>query len=321
MNDMTSVIIPKSDQINADDLIGGDMLITIRDVQIKGGQEQPVSIYFDGSDKAFRPCKSMSRVLVAAWGPDAKAYVGRSLQLYRDPTVKWAGMEVGGIRIRAMTDIQRDMTMALTATKGSRKPYTVKPLAIAAQQKAGNAPDPAVKWADAYITKIAGIATAAALEAFASEKAPKLAELRAARPELHAQVSAVLEVRRSELAPAASTFEDDFDLSPQPAADEPAPHVEAEPEPEGAAPSGSKGSLQERMARVAAGTAHQPEGRDTADMGEQPTLDQAKAALDDCRSEDAVATMLDSYRGQISDEDLTALSIHANNLVAERWPS
>jgi hypothetical protein len=128
MNDMSSVIVPKSDQINADDLIGGDMTITINDVKINGGQEQPVSIYFDGSSKAFRPCKSMSRVLVAAWGPDAKEYVGRSLQLYRDPTVKWGGMEVGGIRIRAMSHIDNAMTMALTATKGSRKPYTVRPL-------------------------------------------------------------------------------------------------------------------------------------------------------------------------------------------------
>lgn len=128
MNDMSQVIVPKSDQINADDLIGGDMTITIRDVQIKGGQEQPVSIYFKGSDKAFRPCKSMSRVLVAAWGPDAKQYIGRSLQLYRDPTVKWGGLEVGGIRIRAMSHIDNPMTMALTATKGSRKPFTVRTL-------------------------------------------------------------------------------------------------------------------------------------------------------------------------------------------------
>ena len=128
MNDMSSVIVPKSDQINSDDLIGGPMTITIRDVVIRGGQEQPVSIAFEGSDKAFRPCKSMSRVLVAAWGADAKNYIGRSLTLYRDPTVKWGGMEVGGIRISHMTDIANPMTMALTATKGSRKPYTVKPL-------------------------------------------------------------------------------------------------------------------------------------------------------------------------------------------------
>ena len=130
MSDMTAVITPKSDQINADDLIGGPRTITIRDVQIKGGQEQPVSIYFDDSDKAFRPCKSMCRVLVAVWGPDAKAYIGRSITLYRDPAVKWGGMEVGGIRISHMTDMTGGpMTMALTATKGSRKPFVVKPLA------------------------------------------------------------------------------------------------------------------------------------------------------------------------------------------------
>jgi hypothetical protein len=130
MQDMNSVIVPKSDQINADDLIGGPRTITIRDVQIKGGQEQPVSIYFEGSDKAFRPCKSMCRVLVAVWGPDANLYLGRSLTLYRDASVKWGGMEVGGIRISHMTDMPGGaLTMALTATKGSRKPFVVKPLA------------------------------------------------------------------------------------------------------------------------------------------------------------------------------------------------
>lgn len=128
MNDMTHVITPRSDQINSDDLIGRTMNITIREIQIKGGQEQPVSIYFEGSDKAFRPCKSMSRVLVAAWGADATKYIGRSLTLYRDPTVKWGGMEVGGIRISHMSHLERAMTMALTATKGSRKPFVVKPL-------------------------------------------------------------------------------------------------------------------------------------------------------------------------------------------------
>lgn len=132
---MSDVIIPKSDQINADDLIGRDMTITIRDVQIRGGQEQPVSIFFEGSDKAFRPCKSMSRVLVNGWGADAKQYIGRSLTLYRDPTVKWGGLDVGGIRISHMSHIERPMTMALTATKGSRKPYTVKPLVALARDE------------------------------------------------------------------------------------------------------------------------------------------------------------------------------------------
>lgn len=126
---MTQVITPKSDQLNADDLIGGPKTITITEVQIKGGQEQPVSIYFKGSDKAFRPCKSMCRVLVTVWGPDANQYVHKSLTLYRDPAVKWGGMEVGGIRISHMSDMAGGaLTLALTATKGSRKPFVVKPL-------------------------------------------------------------------------------------------------------------------------------------------------------------------------------------------------
>lgn len=181
MSDMSAVIQPKSDQINADDLIGGDLTIRITDVSVSPGQEQPVSMKFEGSPKVFRPCKSMARVMVAAWGPDSKAYVGRSLQLYRDPTVKWGGMEVGGIRIRAMTDMpnSRPMTMALTATKGQRKPYTVNPLTVQAA-----AIGVTMTAADAYaLAKAeAGKGTASFRAWFGSEagKAARLAESRIA---------------------------------------------------------------------------------------------------------------------------------------------
>ncbi|WGM47691.1 hypothetical protein KOAAANKH_02573 [Brevundimonas sp. NIBR10] len=129
MSDMTSAIIPKSDQINADDLIGGPRTIRITGVNISPGADQPVSIKFEGENgKVWRPCKSMSRVLVNGWGADANAYAGRSVTLYRDPSVKWGGMQVGGIRISHMSDIDRQMTMALTETKGKRAPFVVKPL-------------------------------------------------------------------------------------------------------------------------------------------------------------------------------------------------
>lgn len=143
MNDMTSAIVPKSDQINADDLISGPRTIRIEAVNISPGADQPVSIRFEGeAGKVWRPCKSMSRVLVSAWGADAKAYVGRSVTLYRDPTVKWGGMQVGGIRISHMSDIDRQMTMALTETKGKRAPFVVKPLQAPAP------PEPAHRPAD-----------------------------------------------------------------------------------------------------------------------------------------------------------------------------
>lgn len=200
MNDMSSVIVPKSDQINADDLIPGPRTITIREVQIRGGQEQPVSIYFDGSDKAFRPCKSMSRVLVAAWGPDAKVYVGRSLTLFRDPTVKWAGMEVGGIRISHMSHIDGKLTLALTATKGSRKPFVVMPLVAEVKNIGGDKPDPAQKWANQYIGAVEACATPESLNDFANARAGKLAELQAKRPDLHTSCVQALDARRAALA-------------------------------------------------------------------------------------------------------------------------
>lgn len=125
--DMRPAITPKSDQLNADDLMTGPMTVKVTGVSVKGGQEQPVSISYDGDNgKPFKPCKSMCRVLVTAWGPDSSQYAGRSMTLYCDPKVKWAGMEVGGIRISHMTDIESDLTMALTATRGNKKPYTVK---------------------------------------------------------------------------------------------------------------------------------------------------------------------------------------------------
>ncbi len=133
MSDMASTIIPKSDQLNADDLITGPRTIRITEVKIKGSGEQPISIHYEGDGgKPYKACKSMCRVMVTAWGPDSKAYVGRSMTLYRDPAVTWAGMAVGGIRISHMSDLDSKLTMALTATKQSRKPYTVQQLTNAA---------------------------------------------------------------------------------------------------------------------------------------------------------------------------------------------
>lgn len=128
MIDMTATIIPKSDQLNADDLIAGPRTIRITRVTASpDSPEQPVSIYFEGDNgKPYRPCKSMRRVMVAAWGADASAYVGRSMTLYRDPAVAFGGMQVGGIRISHMTHIDADLTMALTVTKAKRAGYRVK---------------------------------------------------------------------------------------------------------------------------------------------------------------------------------------------------
>lgn len=131
MTDLASTIIPKSDQMNADDLISGPRTIKITKVSADtGSAEQPILIFFEGdSGKPYKPCKSMRRVMVTIWGSDGAKYPGRAMTLYRDPSVKWGGLEVGGIRISHMSDMDAPVTMALTATKQSRKPFRVLPLA------------------------------------------------------------------------------------------------------------------------------------------------------------------------------------------------
>lgn len=131
MNSILDAIAPKSDQANFDDFAGGvTKTIKVTGVSIKPG-DQPTTISYEcDNGKPYKPCKSMARVLVHCWGPDAKAYVGKSMTLYGDPNVIFGGAKVGGIRISHLSDIKEPITMALTTTRANRKPYTVKPLMV-----------------------------------------------------------------------------------------------------------------------------------------------------------------------------------------------
>ena len=131
MTDLSSTIIPKSDQLNSDDLISGPRTVTITKVSADpSSAEQPIAVSFEGDNgKPYKPCKSMRRVMVQLWGSDGSKYPGRSMTLYRDPTVKWGGLEIGGIRISHMSHIDKTVTIALTASRASRKPFTVEPMA------------------------------------------------------------------------------------------------------------------------------------------------------------------------------------------------
>ena len=172
MNDMSQTIIPKSDQLNADDLLAGPRTITIRDVKIAPGTEQPVGVFFDGDGgKPYLPCKSMRRVMVAVWGPDASVYTGRSMTIYRDPTVTWGGMEVGGIRISHMSHIEKTMVIVLTATKKARKPFTVEPLVMKEKPLAPPKETPQER-AQQLLSEIGATETEDALEAI-SERVSK----------------------------------------------------------------------------------------------------------------------------------------------------
>lgn len=202
--DMRQVITPRSDQLNADDLIAGPRTITIRDVAIKAG-EQPVSIFYDGDGgKPYKPCKSMARVLVAAWGADAKQYIGRSMTLYRDPNVKWAGMAVGGIRISHMTHIKSKMVMALTETRGSRKPYEVKPLEVQQpEHKSAEGKQTVGQRIEQAKAEIAACADRAALNVWRETNAQLLDWLQANKPAAYDEIMVAIDAADEKLSEAA----------------------------------------------------------------------------------------------------------------------
>lgn len=129
--DVTKAIEPKSDQLNADDLLTGPRTIRIRDVKIQAGQEQPVWIYFDGdNNKPWKSSKTGTRTLAAIWGADASKWIGLHCAIYCDPEVTWGGMKVGGIRVSHMEGLTSARTLMLTKTRGKKGATVIKPLEI-----------------------------------------------------------------------------------------------------------------------------------------------------------------------------------------------
>lgn len=137
MIDMTAYIAARSDQLNADDLMDSPRTITVTKVTASpDAAEQPVSIHYEGDNgKPLKPCKTVRRILVGVWGKDASKYVGRSMTLYRDPSVSFGGMQVGGIRVSHMSHISEKKTVALQVTRGRKAPFTILPLASAPAQQ------------------------------------------------------------------------------------------------------------------------------------------------------------------------------------------
>ena len=125
----------KSDQLNADDLISGPITITITNVKIIPNDAQSGVVSYEGDQgKPYKPCKSMRRVMELKWGSDETKFIGRSMTIERDPTVKWAGEEVGGIRITHMTDMENDSRFMLTSSRGQKKACKIEHLVIKTSQ-------------------------------------------------------------------------------------------------------------------------------------------------------------------------------------------
>jgi len=203
MGSLAKAIEPKSDQLNSDDLITGPVTVKVTGVDINETAEQKVVIHYEGdSGKPYKPCKGMTRVMAEIWGgaDNGQSFIGQSMTLYRDPRVKWAGVEIGGIRISHMTGIERDTPVVVTQAKGKRQPIIIHPLKIAAATVTPITPkaDKAKEGSDALIATIENCMTAAELGELLDDAdvKKKIEYLERKRPELAKEVNALLEIAR-----------------------------------------------------------------------------------------------------------------------------
>lgn len=121
---------PRSDQWNADDFVGSPRTFTIAGVK-PGSAEQKYDIELvEGEGRVWRPPLTMLRLLIAAWGDEAAAWIGRRVTLYRDDSVRFGSDAVGGIRVSHMSNLPdgKPFTTKVQTKRGRREPITVQPL-------------------------------------------------------------------------------------------------------------------------------------------------------------------------------------------------
>jgi len=128
-DDISPTLAAKSDQLNADDLIGGPIVVRIEDVT-RGDEDQPVVIRISGGHQPWKPSKTARRCLATCWGPHARTWIGRSVELYRDPEVMFGGVKVGGIRVKAASGIDKPVTVMLASTRGKKAAHRIDVLKV-----------------------------------------------------------------------------------------------------------------------------------------------------------------------------------------------
>lgn len=132
--DLTESIAPKSDQLDAIDLLSGPRTFTIERVTANNA-DQPFNFHLREFPRVWRPGKSMRRVIVKAWGPNAENYAGKRVTLYCDETVRFGNDVTGGTRISHMSGIDKKLSVPLIVKRGKSAMYTVEPLADVAPQR------------------------------------------------------------------------------------------------------------------------------------------------------------------------------------------
>ena len=129
--DMSQVIKGKSDQLNVDDIVGTQLMIQVENINITTDPKQPVQIFYIGSAIPFKPCLTVRRILAALWGKDGNQWIGRFMNLYVDQDVDFGNQkQIGGLRVNALSNIEKRATIKLTARRGMKKEYIIEPIKL-----------------------------------------------------------------------------------------------------------------------------------------------------------------------------------------------
>ena len=171
---MTSSLEAKSDQLNAVDLTEA-RTFTIEKVTA-GNADQPFNFHLvELPGKPWRPSKGMRRVLARGWGAKniESVYPGRRVTLFCEPSVKWAGAEIGGIRVSHMSDVGDGFSTPLALSQKQRIMYRVDPLPQTADTKPAPKPESPLL---AALNKVPDISTDAERLEFSSLAAGRVIE-------------------------------------------------------------------------------------------------------------------------------------------------
>lgn len=123
--DMIQSVAAKSDQIDADNLIGGiTMDVTITAVQRGPSNEQPLQLVLNETDKFYRPSKTFRRALIGCFGDEPANWIGQRIRLIRNPDTTFGGVKVGGIEV-SHASIAAPIVLMLSTKRGKKTAVSI----------------------------------------------------------------------------------------------------------------------------------------------------------------------------------------------------
>lgn len=195
IDDLRSICEPNSNQLNADDLINGPQVFTIKRIA-KGPRgkkgDQPMHVHLVEFPRGpWKPPVSIRRLMMELWGENpARWPEGGRVELFRDPDVYFGDEQAGGVRVSGVSHIKESVVDVLVTTgRGKRTKYTISRL------EAAPAPNLASILADAELTE-------ADVNAWlASKGKPELSDRDTFAKWLSSHMGALTEIRAARVTP------------------------------------------------------------------------------------------------------------------------